>query len=250
MNEAQAIKELETKYASLEDFALQLFVHPKRAEIMSASTSWEKKAKYLKLSPKATTVILAMSKRFQRTMKELSISHNWNFEAQDEANKQFVADTKNKMEKPSERVKVASYLNRESGIGIEEDKKQGGLVINLTFNGQSMTDMMNTISGAASDQKTITLDPNGNPVRPHLPNISGAAIPDGVTQLQQGQRIRLDTTSALLPDPVPSARLKREVTTVTGSTETGASVADSATESITKPGQRYSPQELARKLID
>lgn len=248
MTEAQAIKELETKYASLEDFALQLFVHPQREHIMGDTWSWQKKADQLRLSTAATTVILALSKRFQRTMKELTVSSNWNFEAQDRANKQFVKDTVNVTEKPSERVKVAQYLNREAGISQEETEKQGGLVINLTFNGQSMADMLTRIQGEQQGEyPTITLDPNGRPVQPHLPNISGSSVPDGVTRLESGQRARIDTTDSLLPEAVPRSGVGGSLT---GTSRPAADVKTSVSESATAEARGFYAKKLAERLID
>lgn len=240
-----AVKEVERKYATLEAFALSVFSHPERATLMSPRTSYQKKAEMLGLSTQATVYLLAMSKRFQRLMKELSIANHWNFEAQDEANKQFVADLKNEQERPSERVKVATYLNRELGIGAEEEQR-GGLVINLTFGGESLANLSGKMQvGLAGD--TQVLDPHGNPVVPHRPAIAGTSDPAGVRSFADRTPL---TAESLLGETTPGATLGQRVERTLSDQRTDPSperyspdatdkVADSATDSPTDVFPRY-----------
>ncbi len=181
-------------------------------------------------------MLLSLSKRYQRTMKELSLSQHWNFDAQEQANAQFVQDTANPAERPSERVKVAQYLNRESGIGVDEDTRQGGLVVNLTFSGLTMTELLGRTGGLgaretgdgetgeqAEEQKTITLDPQGRALPPYRSNSSGDPSPLGVRLLEAGAAQRINSADALLPEKI-----------------TGLAA---------RPGESFSPSE-ARKVAE
>lgn len=223
-----AVKEVERKHATLEAFALHVFAHPQRSQLMSPATAYQKKAEILGLSTQATVYLLAMSKRFQRLMKELSIAQHWNFEAQDAANKQFVEDLKNPIEKPGERVKVATYLNKELGIGAEEDQK-GGVVINLSFGGDSLAKLSQKLQVDSSDDdnETRVLDPHGNPVTVHRPALAGESDPAGVRVFTQRAPLSAD---ALLGPAAPRPRVGETLTRNTGDADAATGVAESATD--------------------
>ena len=251
MTETQALKELEARYASVEALALDIFVRdkPERDQILGkGGASWEKRAGLIGLSTRATQIILVGNKAFHRAMKELSINNRWNFEAQDIANEQFVLDTQSRNEKPESRVKVAQYLNREAGIGPDETGKGGGNVINLNFGGMSLGDLLR--GGTQDNEQTITLDPHGNPYRPHLPKRSGDAVPQQVRILQEDTVTRVHRSDQLLPGGKDAAKTRSGL----NSTPSPArNVVTEAAGSYERNPDRDDPQSferLARKLVD
>jgi hypothetical protein len=167
--------------------------------------SWDKKAEFLKVSKRACTHVLLRSEAFARTMSQLSARDRWNFIAQDEANRQFVTDAHNPLEKPEARVRVAQYLGVISGIADSPEANRG-VHINLTF-GDSNTSLADLQSRLAGDEhspaKTIEASIIPQKGASYRPARSGDPLPEGVRLHQDTQSRRLRDGDTLLPEAVP-----------------------------------------------